>query len=639
MRATERLFFRQPQKTTLEISPAGTILVRQQPKHVKPFHPSLVLDLIRSKYVKIITGKVRQFCRGFLQLGIKLGGGGKLSNLFRLAQLSSWLSRRLKKPAALVGIESFVALSLVIYYFFLMLPMSEAPRHYDNDVFNRGYFTEYSHHPFIRWDFSKDFPDVNTRLPGAILTGQLTDMVLDYTIANKSDVQKCSFGIGAWRYNLFKCTFAAYHASWLLLLFGLLIRYRADALLIILGTFSGLMLNVSLPSYQEFFPWDLPSLFFFSWAVLTYDNSKRILPLMAVVWLGALFKETTLCCSLLILLGEHWPLKKRIFSFAGTVAAFAIAKKFLLLAYAVPVHFFSASNFFSGLRLPYNFQVTFSHPALNHVIFVNAGALLIMMILPWRTYRERLFKLLAGVFITGIFLFGRIIEFRVWYEILPLGWMMISEALSNHSRIIQEKQAGSSTLQPASIMDDRTRRVMTGSYWLMMGGLLFILVGVLIIADLTPSKPEESNPSDQSATQSYNPFSTPKAMTNLNWTLSAGWVNTNGSLNVALIHLNNAAWLFATSPKAEIRDGQLAVDLAEGACEMTHYQETFVVGTLAAAYAEAGRFEEAISTAQKACALASARGEPELLERNQELLELYRAHKPFHQAATPEQTQ
>ena len=57
---------------------------------------------------------------------------------------------------------------------------------------------------------------------------------------------------------------------------------------------------------------------------------------------------------------------------------------------------------------------------------------------------------------------------------------------------------------------------------------------------------------------------------------------------------------------------------AQRACELTHYQKTFYVGTLMAAYAEAGeagRFEDAVSAAQKACALASAAGEPDLLKK------------------------
>ena len=53
----------------------------------------------------------------------------------------------------------------------------------------------------------------------------------------------------------------------------------------------------------------------------------------------------------------------------------------------------------------------------------------------------------------------------------------------------------------------------------------------------------------------------------------------------------------------------------------------------AAAYAEAGRFDEAIATAQKACASATAKGETELLAVNQKLLAQYQQHQPYHEAA------
>jgi Flp pilus assembly protein TadD len=97
--------------------------------------------------------------------------------------------------------------------------------------------------------------------------------------------------------------------------------------------------------------------------------------------------------------------------------------------------------------------------------------------------------------------------------------------------------------------------------------------------------------------------------------------------------LNNLAWLLATCPDAHIRDGVQAVKYAGRACALTHYQKTIMVGTLAAAYAEAGRFDDAVAAAEKACALASAAGEPDLLEKNQKLLALYRARQPYHEAA------
>jgi Flp pilus assembly protein TadD len=97
--------------------------------------------------------------------------------------------------------------------------------------------------------------------------------------------------------------------------------------------------------------------------------------------------------------------------------------------------------------------------------------------------------------------------------------------------------------------------------------------------------------------------------------------------------LNNLAWLLATCPDANVRNGVQAVKYAERACELTHHGVTPLVGTLAAAYAEAGRYDDAMATAQKACALAEKSGEQDLLKRNQELLVLYRAHQPYHEPA------
>jgi protein O-mannosyl-transferase len=99
--------------------------------------------------------------------------------------------------------------------------------------------------------------------------------------------------------------------------------------------------------------------------------------------------------------------------------------------------------------------------------------------------------------------------------------------------------------------------------------------------------------------------------------------------------LNNLAWLLATCADAQVRDGARAVKYAGRACELTQYRITPFVGTLAAAYAEAGRYDDAIVTAEKACALAVKSGEADLLKRNRELLILYRAHQPYRETTSP----
>jgi len=97
--------------------------------------------------------------------------------------------------------------------------------------------------------------------------------------------------------------------------------------------------------------------------------------------------------------------------------------------------------------------------------------------------------------------------------------------------------------------------------------------------------------------------------------------------------LNNLAWVLAASPDDELRNGAEAVRLAERACKLTHYDEPLFIGTLAAAYAESGRFPEAATTAEKAEQLATSAGLTDVAAKNRQLLELYHAGKPYHEPA------
>jgi len=92
------------------------------------------------------------------------------------------------------------------------------------------------------------------------------------------------------------------------------------------------------------------------------------------------------------------------------------------------------------------------------------------------------------------------------------------------------------------------------------------------------------------------------------------------------------AWSLATSTDPGKRDASLAIKFAECACQETSNQMAIVVGTLAAAYAEAGRYDDAVATAQKAIAVAEKQGDPNILQRNRDFLALYLKHQPFHQA-------
>jgi tetratricopeptide (TPR) repeat protein len=93
---------------------------------------------------------------------------------------------------------------------------------------------------------------------------------------------------------------------------------------------------------------------------------------------------------------------------------------------------------------------------------------------------------------------------------------------------------------------------------------------------------------------------------------------------------NNMAWVLATCPQASLRNGIKAVGLAERANQITGGGKPVVLCTLAAAYAEAGRFPEAIETVQRALHLAEEQSNTALAGALQSQLKLYQAGTPFH---------
>ena len=94
---------------------------------------------------------------------------------------------------------------------------------------------------------------------------------------------------------------------------------------------------------------------------------------------------------------------------------------------------------------------------------------------------------------------------------------------------------------------------------------------------------------------------------------------------------NNMAWVLATSSDASIRDGAKAIDLAQVAVALSGGREPRFLRTLAAAYAESGRFPEALGVAQQAIAIARMQETGGLANRLETDLMLYRRRLPLRQ--------
>ena len=97
------------------------------------------------------------------------------------------------------------------------------------------------------------------------------------------------------------------------------------------------------------------------------------------------------------------------------------------------------------------------------------------------------------------------------------------------------------------------------------------------------------------------------------------------------VALDELAWVFATHPSEELRDGDEAVRLAEHACALTKRTNPLLLATLAAAYAETGNFSEAINTIQESVSKARSSNNKDAIALDEKLLGFFQSNKPIRQ--------
>ena len=87
--------------------------------------------------------------------------------------------------------------------------------------------------------------------------------------------------------------------------------------------------------------------------------------------------------------------------------------------------------------------------------------------------------------------------------------------------------------------------------------------------------------------------------------------------------LAGLAWIYATTSESSLRNAPEAVRLAERADKATSHQDVTAIDALGAAYAAAGRYEDALRAAMDGLALASAAGKSAVAAQFRQRVELY----------------
>lgn len=537
----------------------------------------------------------------------------------------------------LLFFELFVAVSLCVTYYFLVEYFAVGS---PNNYTNGWVFTSCS----IPGFHLESLGDVwKGRLSGLLLSGWLFDFL----------VTDNKFGVGQ-----YESLFGWYQSLWLFLLFLIIILALRHSLFINLGIFAGLMYGFTPASGLYFYPWDLPGTLFFTLAILFFARRQMFLMALATC-AGCFFKETVLVCALLALFAGHWRWWRRIVVFVAIVAVYALGKKLLLSQLHLQVAAFSVNNATSLVDLIRRSLLignveTLLSPTLNHVIFVNAGTLLAILALGWRQ-RFLPYMAVMVVYLAGQFMYGGINEFRIFMQILPLSLMLISECwhevagsgatgatpaesapawalrasfpvLVPLTIVLIALSGGIAAARYHSIRENLRAGNRTTSQ---LGKSIIELKGHLsnLVVEYQALRTEYVKDELELAKVAIDDRRIADAIHHFERALEQ---DTN-----SVVGMSSLAWLRATASDPRLRDGDVAVRLAERACQLTQNQDAALLGILAAAYAESGRFRDAVALADKAHGLAVAQGQEDVATRTEELLKLYQSGRAYHQDNKP----
>ncbi len=99
--------------------------------------------------------------------------------------------------------------------------------------------------------------------------------------------------------------------------------------------------------------------------------------------------------------------------------------------------------------------------------------------------------------------------------------------------------------------------------------------------------------------------------------------------------LKQTAWVLATCDDGDDRDGAQALELAQRAAQLSGGRDPSILDALAAAYAETGRYSEAVQTARKALAAATQVNNQSLAEEIKARIALYESNRPYREKRRP----
>jgi hypothetical protein len=227
----------------------------------------------------------------------------------------------------------------------------------------------------------------------------------------------------------FQNVFGLYNATWLLLIFALVIFLGDNPILVIPFIFAGLCYLLTPPDEIVIFPWDMPSMFFWTCSFLVWQR-KHYFWTLAIIVVGTAFKETVAVTAFLFFFTTLERRKQWAFFGAAFVGCLLLRLGITFAVLGEP-HIFTADTSDVSLRLIGDFFT----PQVNHFIWVNGGTFMIALFLPMKTLADKGTKCVLLVFLAGmtatVIMAGPHYEFRQFLDVLPISVFYLDRTIQH----------------------------------------------------------------------------------------------------------------------------------------------------------------------------------------------------------------
>jgi hypothetical protein len=307
-----------------------------------------------------------------------------------------------------VCIALFISVSLSVTYYFTCT--SYASGHEDNAIAFKSFSGGLEQYKKLRQEWR---PRLFANYFASLL------------VPSRADTRYFQHSVGLW------------NAGWFLACCLMYVAFDfRNAIFLVFGTFGALYYAFTPLSESHIYPWDMPALFFYVLIYVTYAR-KSITPLLLILWVGAGFKETVALGSMIFLFRQDLSLQRRFAYFLAAAVGCVSVKLAIDLLTGSPSLLLTMTFDNFGLLseiaethqgFAYNWQAL-TKLYLNHPIFVNAGTLVIFLLLLPKDQEDWMWKALGVLFLVGIMFCGVVNEARVFFEMIPLSLWAINKKL------------------------------------------------------------------------------------------------------------------------------------------------------------------------------------------------------------------